>query len=242
MKDQTFTPTQARLNEALAHLFSKSECWGGYLHMQPTPSEVLFGARGYHLSGQEINVYPIEPPLQALLRQYADESPGGIGFLIIRVNLPQSLFAYQHTSVAEEAQAVAAETAAQAQRDGAYREQLRQTLSPAPFGSELAVQVAEALARGRWFNYGHPAYCGMGLEFSAGQYRYGPVWEGTLEPERTFDRAAFVAWLTQQSDLSLAQLEFEDPLLWNNQTVTRARLLKLVERPNALAPDAPERE
>jgi hypothetical protein len=229
MKDQTFTPTQACLNEALAHLFSKSECWGGYLHMQPTPSEVLFGARGYHLSGQEINVYPIEPPLQALLRQYADESPGGIGFLTIQVNLRQSIFRYRHTTVAEEAQTEAAETAAQSQRDQQHRARLFQELSPAPFGPALAAQVAATLAQGHELAYGHPAHCGTGLNFYAGHYRYGMVWEGTLEPHQTWaTRPEFEAWLAQQSDLSLALLELPQPKLWHNQTVTRARLLELV--------------
>jgi hypothetical protein len=232
MKSPDFTPTQTRLNNALTELFSASECWGGYLQMQPTPEEVRYSARGYHHSGQEINVYPILPPLKGLLAQYATETPGGIGFLTIFVNLRQSLFTYQPTSVADAAQAATAEATAQAERDRAYREQLRRELSPTPFGPELANQVADALAQGRWFNYGHPAYCGMGLDFGDGHYRYGSVWESGLEPERTFpDRAGFVAWLARQSDLSLALLEFEDPTLWHNQTVTRARLLELVGRP-----------
>jgi len=104
-----FTPTQLRLNEALTELFTASECWGGYLEMEPTPAEVLYGARGYHQSGQEISVYPILPPLKALLHQYANETPGGIGFLTIFVNLRQGLFTYQPTSVAEAAAAEAAE-------------------------------------------------------------------------------------------------------------------------------------
>ncbi|MBO2009441.1 hypothetical protein [Hymenobacter negativus] len=224
-----FTPNQTDLNEALTELFATAECWGGYLAMQPTPGEVLYNAWGYHQSGKEINVYPILPPLKALLNQYAAETPGGIGFLTIFVNLRQAVFTYQHTSVSKEAGAAAAKATAQAEQDRAYRERLRRELSPASFGPELAAQVAEALAQGRWFNYGHPAYCGMGFDVVEGQYRYGSVWEGGLEPERTFaDRVGFVAWLAQQSDLSLALLEFEDPMLWNNQTVTRARLLELV--------------
>ncbi|MDO7846803.1 hypothetical protein Q5H92_10580 [Hymenobacter sp. M29] len=231
-----FTPTQIRLNEALTELFTSSECWGGRLQMQPTPQDLIYDARGHHQSGQEIAVYPFTLPqqalLQALLRQYAAETPGGIGFLAIAVNLRQSNFTYEHTTAIEEAHAEAAEAAAQAERNRAYRERLRWGLSPAPFGPELAAQVAEALAQGRRLSYGHPAYCGMGLDFVDGHYCYGPVWEGGLEPERTFsDRAGFVAWLAQQSDLSLALLEYEDPTLWNNQTVTRARLRELVGAP-----------
>jgi hypothetical protein len=202
-----FTPTQTRLNAALAELFTASECWGGYLEMQPTAEETLYGARGYHQSSQEVNVYPILPPLKALLHQYAQETPGGIGFLAIFVNLRQGIFTYQPTSVATTARATATEAAAQAQRDQKRRQHLRQTLSPTPFGPALAGQVAAVLAEGRWLGYGHPAYCGMGLDFADGHYRYGPVWEGGLEAERTFDHAGFVAWLTQQSNLSLALLE-----------------------------------
>jgi hypothetical protein len=243
MMSTHFTPTQLRLNDALTELFTTSECWGGYLGMQPTAEELLYSARGYHQSGQEISVYPFSLPQQALLRtllaQYAEETPGGIGFLTVLVNLRQSSFTYEPTSVADAAQAASIEATAQAERNRTYREQLRRALSRAPFGPELAAQVAEALTQGRWSNYGHPAYCGMGLEFSGGQYRYDPVWEGGLEPERTFDRAAFVAWLARQSDSSLALLEFEDPLLWHNQTVTRARLLALVSGADALEPGTP---
>lgn len=233
MKSPNFTPTQIRLNKALTELFTTSECWGGRFEVQLNAGEPLYSAQGHHHSGQEIAVYPFSLPQQALLQellhQYAAETPGGIGSLTIFVNLRQSLFTYQPTSVAAETEAKAAEATAQTERDRAYDQRLRRELSPAPFGPELATQAADALARGCWFNYGHPAYCGMGFDVVAGQYRYGPVWEGTLEPERTFsDRAGFVAWLAQQSDLSLALLEFGDPTLWHNQTVTRARLLELI--------------
>lgn len=228
----TFTPTQTRLNEALTALFTASECWGGYLEMQPSPGEVLYGARGYHQSGQEITVYPILPPLKALLHLYAEEMPGGIAFLTIFVNLPQSIFTYQSTSVAAAAQA-AAEATAQTKRDQEHRRHLRQTLSPAPFGPALAAQVAATLAQGRELAYGHPAHCGTGLNCVDGHYRYGMVWEGLLDPHRTWDnRPDFEAWLAGQSDLSLALLELEEPSLRHNQTVTRARLLALVGGPN----------
>ena len=233
MKNHAFTPTQIRLNEALTELFAASECWGGHLQVQPTPAEVLYSAQGHHQSGREINVYPITLPLQALLqallRQYADETPGGIGFLTIVVNLRQPIFTYQSTSVAEEAQAEAAEEKAQAERDHAHRERLFQELSPTPFGPALAAQVAATLAQGHELAYGHPAHCGTGLNFQNGHYRYGMVWEGTLEPHQTWaTRPEFEAWLAAQSDLGLALLELPQPELWHNQTVTRARLLALV--------------
>jgi hypothetical protein len=163
-----FTPTQTCLNAALTELFTTAGCWGGQLAMQPTPEEVLYSARGQHQSGKEINVYPILPPLKALLNQYAAEAPGGIGFLTIFVNLRQSIFTYQPTSVAEAAATEAAEAAAQAERDRAYRERLRRELSPVPFGPALAAQATDALAQGCPFNYGHPAYCGMGFDVVAG--------------------------------------------------------------------------
>ncbi|MBF9222078.1 hypothetical protein [Hymenobacter ruricola] len=239
MNQPSFTPTQARLNDALTQLFTDSECWGGYFRMEATPGEVRYDARGHHQSGKDIVVYPFTLPqqalLQTLLRQYADETPGGIGFLTIQVDLRRPLFAYHSTTVAEEAQGAAAEAAARAQHNQQHRKHLRQTLSPAPYGPALAAQVAEALAQGHWFNYGHPAYCGMGFDLVDGRFRYGRVWEGGLEPERVFvDKNDFTAWLAQQSDLSLALLESEDPLLWHNQTVTRARLLELVGKATTL--------
>ena len=231
-----FTPTQARLNEALTELFTASECWGGHLQAQPDSGEVRYSAQGHHQSGQEIAVYPFTLPqqtlLQALLAQYAAETSGGIGFLSIFVNLRQSIFTYQPISVAAEARAEAAAATAQAERNRTYREQLRHTLSPTPFGPALAAQVAGVLAQGGWFGYGHPAYCGTGFDVVNGHYRYGMIWEGTLEPYQIFlGRPEFEAWLAQQSDLSLALLELEEPDLWHNQTVTRARLLALVGSP-----------
>jgi len=63
------------------------------------------------------------------------------------------------------------------------------------------------------------------------------VWEGTLEPHQTWaTRPDFEAWLAQQSDLSLALLELEEPSLWHNQTVTRARLLDFISAENDDSP------
>lgn len=97
-----------------------------------------------------------------------------------------------------------------------------------PVGNELAEQVAIAL-QANWLAYGHRDYCGMGLDYQEGVYRYGEVWDGYLEEKIRFtDRDQFIHWLANQSDASLARLEDKDSFYWGNQTITRQRLKEFV--------------
>ena len=89
--------------------------------------------------------------------------------------------------------------------------------------------MADALTRRGFLGYEHRDYCGLGLEYKSGKYHYGSIWDGILEPRRTFsDRPAFVAWLAAQSDAALSQVNQRDEWLWDNQTLTRQRLLEFV--------------
>ncbi|UOQ67274.1 hypothetical protein [Hymenobacter volaticus] len=100
----------------------------------------------------------------------------------------------------------------------------------------MAEQVATALLSGRILASYHRDYCGMGLQYLKGTFVYGEVWDGQLQSWNTFenrpasvvtfqDQAAFVAWLGAQSDATLDRREMAEPFYWNNQTVTRQRLL-----------------
>ena len=106
---------------------------------------------------------------------------------------------------------------------------------PTPFGVELASAVADALDRGVRVTYEHRDYCGMGLERSGDEYHYGEVFDGYLRGDRVFlNRAAFVSWLAEQSDESLSGREGALPFEWDNQRITRARLLEAVARPTTV--------
>lgn len=100
---------------------------------------------------------------------------------------------------------------------------------PAPYGAILAGQVADALDRGVTVAYAHREYCGMGLGRSDKGYVYGPVYDGLIVEEAVFKtRAALEAWLAQQSDATLSGRESPQPFDWDNQRLTRARLLEAI--------------
>ena len=106
---------------------------------------------------------------------------------------------------------------------------------PTPYGLSLASQVADALDRGVTVMHDHRDYCGMGLARVDAGYLYGTVNDGHLFDDMVFaTREALVAWLSQQSDATLSGREGSSPFFWNNQRVTRARLLVAIAAPTAI--------
>jgi hypothetical protein len=95
----------------------------------------------------------------------------------------------------------------------------------------MAENVADALLHDH-VGYSHRDYCGMGLEHRDGIYKYGELHDGYLiEPVLQWEtKEAFVNWLAEQSDASLARLEEQDPWYWGNQTINRVRLVSLINR------------
>jgi hypothetical protein len=101
-------------------------------------------------------------------------------------------------------------------------------LDPKPYGASLAGRVASALDGGGELLYNHRDYCGMGLVKTTPGYAYCVVSDGQPDPRQSFPtRDAFVTWLAAQSDFTLSGRESADPFDWDNQRVTRARLLAL---------------
>jgi len=108
------------------------------------------------------------------------------------------------------------------------------------YGAALAEQVAEALLAGRRLAAYHRDYCGLGLEYRGGTFFYGEVWDGQLQQQWNTidnrpgfllsfpDRAAFVAWLSAQSDTTLSRRELAESFYHDNQTITRSRLQAFV--------------
>ncbi len=111
----------------------------------------------------------------------------------------------------------------------------REAIDPTPYGHDLAARVADALDGGRYIAYAHRDYCGMGLVRLDGRYVYSAIVDGypTDPPEQSFElRDDFVAWLAAQSDVSLRG-EGGDPFGFDNQRMTRARMLAVVEAAGA---------
>ncbi|MBO9204410.1 MULTISPECIES: hypothetical protein [Niastella] len=97
------------------------------------------------------------------------------------------------------------------------------------YGPAFAEKVANGLVKGGWVGYGHPYYCGMGLEYRDGTFKYGEINDGYFAEPPTLQwstKESFVAWLAEQSDASLARFE-DSPGYWGNQTINRKRLLVL---------------
>jgi hypothetical protein len=75
----------------------------------------------------------------------------------------------------------------------------------------------------------------MGLQRRGEEYHYSEVFDGYLRGGRVFQtRAAFVSWLAEQSDDSLSGRDGPLPFEWDNQRITRARLLEAITTPTTV--------
>lgn len=108
---------------------------------------------------------------------------------------------------------------------------------PTPFGAELAARVVAELKKGRRLVNDHRDFCGMGLLWSRGKFYYAYALDGELavrgegwtpdHDEKVFSSDEdFLSWLSRQSDRSLDGSGRTDPHFYDNQRVTRARLLE----------------
>ncbi len=127
-----------------------------------------------------------------------------------------------------------------------------QSPSSLPVGEALAGELADLLVRGLRIAEGHRDYGGMGLCYHGGVFLYSHVHDGELLPlgvplyqsasaaaeRRSFaDKAAFVEWLSAQTDRSLAGLGLSDPWLHRNQRLTRQRLERAVSSAGSTPPE-----
>lgn len=212
------------INDQLRELLSALGCGRGKFDTtgQGAPSSLS----GIRPNGQAAFRWAFPRELNVAVAEYLEQCcPPDTERLSIHIDLAADTFRYELTTQAEAARLV--ETEAQQELERRRRYPRNRT----PYGAALAEQVADALRRGErgFLGYGHRDYCGFGLEYKAGEYRYGSIWEGDLEAHQTFpDRAAFVQWLAAQSDFSLSQVDTPDPWLWDNQTLTQQRLQEFV--------------
>ncbi len=112
-----------------------------------------------------------------------------------------------------------------------------------PYGSSLAVAVANHLILKKDIRYQHRDYCGVGFCYrpfpGTGTFYYDCVSDGGFAFEdpypgeellpplaKFFSCESFIDWLAAQSDESLCGREIPNGFFVNNQRITRTRLLE----------------
>jgi len=121
-------------------------------------------------------------------------------------------------------------------------------VSSEPYGYALAEKAFEYLVQHGTISYNHYGYCGVGFAIVEGAilYTHFDEWltyrEGTQYIQggdyigiiKTFySNQEFIAWLSDQSDLSLFGAESDDPWYTGNQRINKERLLNLLARQSA---------
>jgi hypothetical protein len=223
------------INEELRSQLERSRCINGHLHYQA--SVALIHINGFSAAGNSYTIWQSAPELQSLLAQYVKEAPD-CGGVMITIDLVKDQFNYHELSVIPLQQLAQQQVDQQREkiqvienkrRDQEKRKALEQKTRK--IGVTMAENVADALLHDH-VGYSHRDYCGMGLEHRDGIYKYGELHDGYLiEPVLQWEtKEAFVIWLAEQSDASLARLEEQDPWYWGNQTINRVRLVSLINR------------
>ena len=211
------------INQELQLQLSTYHCVQGELRYQG-PSMVSLS--GIKPDDKSILIWQTGPKLGYLLSLYVDQQPD-CGGVTIAVKSPDQ-FIYTPLSKAAIQQTAKQKEIEQQEDAQQAKLEMRRTLAQktAIYGSELAEKVANALQRNNGLGYGHRDYCGMGLEYRDGVFKYGEVHDGYLADPPTLQwssKELFVEWLADQSDASLARFD-KDPWYWGNQTIDRQRL------------------
>lgn len=216
-------PLRTALEHRLRLQLEKYQCASGEVRYQPA---ALTALQGIKADGSEKLMFLTDRELGILLSDYCD-SLNCVG-LIAELDLAREGVAFHPLSDADiRGQARAWES--QKQRDAEEKiQQWRLTLQARtrPYGETLAEAVAAKLQAGEVLGHAHRDYCGMGLAYQDGRWRYGELWDGVMQEtvQQWTDRDAFVAWLASRSDASLANLDRKDAFYWGNQTLDHDRL------------------
>ncbi|MDO7846804.1 hypothetical protein Q5H92_10585 [Hymenobacter sp. M29] len=222
----TLTDTQRPINDLLIARLRAAGCVRGRFAVDGAAAQ--FSLTGERADGKPLFFWDFNDRLfNRLVADYlAAGHPAGSARLTVDVEVESGHCAWQFTSAVQQAAA----TAAGQQQELRARKNRRRDRTP--YGAVLAGQVADALVQGQAVAFSHRDYCGMGLRYRNQQFCYGELYDGDFieEPQQIFaSRAAFVQWLAQQSDQSLARTEEPDPWYWDNQTITRQRLETFVQ-------------
>lgn len=218
---------QSAIDLQLRVVLEKYNCVRGSIRFQ---APALLSMNGIRTDGKPVLIWPTDKKLDSLVSKYVFQEPE-LGGLIVQADLAMDQFVYKQVSkgrLYQEAQQVQRQREQEARNQQQNWRRLLENKTTL-YGRELADQVAERL-QARSFGFGHRDYCGMGLEYRNGAYYYGGLWDGMMDDKVQIfsSREAFVAWLANQSDASMARLDEIDAFYWGNQTVTRQRLLEFI--------------
>jgi hypothetical protein len=220
--------TRGSIESMLRQQLEKYHCIGGQVRYQPP---FLFSLHGVMRDGSERWILLTHRELDILLSQSC-EDPDCAG-LIIEIDLDHDHFDYRSLSAAE-VQAEARELEKRREADAREKleaKRLELERRTELFGRDLAERIAMKLETRGALGYAHRDYCGMGLEYRDGVWRYGALWDGYMDkPDQQWaSRQAFIDWLAKQSDAALANLDSNESFYWGNQTIDRARLEEWVK-------------
>lgn len=222
----TLADAQRPINDRLIGRLKTAGCVRGRLIVAGAAAQLSL--TGERADGKPVFFWEFNDRIfNRLLGDYLEAGyPAGTARLTIDLDVLTGHCTYQLTT---EARQTAASTLEKQQDLMAKKNNSR---SRTPYGADLARQVADAVARGGTLAPSHRDYCGMDFHYRNQQFCYGEVWDGNYmeKPQRSFGtREKFAHWLAQQSDHSLSRAEEADPWYWDNQTITRQRLLDFVQ-------------
>lgn len=223
-----------QINELLLERLEKAGCTTGHLSCEAPAGTLLITMHGQKAeSDRPVFFWDWERPFTKLAWAYMESFQPELKAFTVDVNVPKRTCQYHNTNAPaykKEHQAKAQQTKMEEEeRILAYRKQL--AMQTQPYGLLLAQAVATKLLTGAQLGYSHRDYCGTGLQHSRnGGFAYVQIWDYASDVLQSFStEKAFVQWLSQQSDASMALLDAASSFYWGNQTITRRRLEEFVE-------------
>lgn len=220
---QETTLLNARLREKL----EKTGSLKGRLKAEFTSTLLLSLSCIRTRDNKSMLLWDFDYPLQKAIRDYIKVCVPDTAVLEVDIDLTTNTFHYSSLNKAQQQQhkQTAAKQAEKEERERQLARRAQLAADTIPIGAGLAGKVADALHHGS-IGHNHRDYCGMGLEYREGQYRYGSLWDGGMDkPVQVFaDKQAFIDWLSKQSNASLANLDADQSIYWGNQVITRERL------------------
>jgi hypothetical protein len=230
----TSTAIVDQINKILLSRLQKAGCTTGHLTCEAPSGTLIISMHGHKPEmDKPIFFWQWEPPFTKLAWAYMESFQPELKAFSVEVDVPQRTCRYHNTNAPaykrdQQASAKQREKEEQERKLVYKRELATQTAS---YGLPLAQAVAIRLQQGATLGYTHRDYCGTGLQYnSKGQFEYVELWDYAPDVLQAFDNEkAFVQWLSQQSDASLALLDAASSFYWGNQTITRKRLEAFVE-------------
>lgn len=221
-----------QLDDALIKRLHKAGCTAGRFTVESSGGSLQLTLRGDKPSLEKpVYFWTWERSFEKLVRDYMDSFEPALWAVAVEIDVLKRQCHYQTTDELGFKQQQLKASQAQETADLNAQQQRRATLASqtTPYGPTLAQAVINRLRSGAQLSYTHRDYCGTGLRFRQECFEYVELWDHGAYSLNTFkSESAFVQWLSQQSDASLALLDAESPFFWGNQTITHQRLNEFV--------------